>query len=525
MIWELAVGDPALHAAFLDGCRTAEGESHFVRNSGRFPLCGRGDVNTYTLFAELDRQLIRETGQVGIVLPPGIVYDDTTKHFFRDLMDRLSLARFYHFENEEYLFPAVDHRVVFSLMTLAGPERPQANTDFAFFCRRVEHLNEPDHHFRLTADEIRLMNPNTGTCPIFRSKRDAEINKAIYLRVPVLIQEGSPERNPWGITFVTMLHMANDSGLFRAWEQLETDGWTLEGNRFLRGDRTYLPLCEAKMVHHFGTYEGQTDAQAKQGKLPELDEAQHSYPHHVSLPWYWVPAEEVERRLEGRWDRRWLLGWRDICRNTDTRTVLPSLIPKIGTGHTFPLTLFRFDEISMVACLYVNLTTFVLDYLARQKIGGTHVTYGLLKQFPILTPDAYRQPTTWSPSGSRASWLLPRVLELTYTAWHLTSFAQDCGYDGPPFRWDEARRFLLRSELDAAFFHLYGLTHDDVAHILDAFPIVRKKDEAKHGEYRTQRVILDLYDRMADAARTGIPYVTILDPPPADPQTAHPPLR
>ncbi len=119
-------------------------------------------------------------------------------------------------------------------------------------------------------------------------------------------------------------------------------------------------------------------------------------------------------------------------------------------------------------------------------------------------------------------WLLPRVLELTYTAWDLEPFARDCGYDGPPFRWDSARRFLLRCEIDAAFFHLYGLGRDDTAYVLDTFPVVRKRDEAQHGEYRTARVILETYDRMADAARTGVPYVTLLDPPPADPRVAHP---
>ena len=145
-----------------------------------------------------------------------------------------------------------------------------------------------------------------------------------------------------------MLHMANDSGLFRTREQLEADGWTLDGNMFRRGDRTYLPLYEAKMVHHFdhrfGTYEGQTDSQANQGKLPEFDEAQHADPHRVSLPWYWVPAEEVAGRLDGRWKRHWLLGWRDICRNTDTRTVIASVLPRAGVGHTFPLALPALDD-------------------------------------------------------------------------------------------------------------------------------------------------------------------------------------
>ena len=371
------------------------------------------------------------------------------------------------------------------------------------------------------------MNPNTGTCPIFRSKRDAEINKAIYRRVPVLIREGDSEVNPWGISFLRMLDMANDSGLFRTREELEGDGWVLDGNDFRRGEETYLPLYEAKMVHHFdhrfGTYEGQTDSQANQGKLPELDDAQHSDPDHISLPWYWVPRAEVEQRLCDRWDRGWLLGWRDICRNTDTRTVIPSLVPRVGIGHTFPLALPVVDDWSLGAALYANLTTYALDYIARQKIGGTHVTYGLIKQFPVFSPEVYRHPLGWGPEIPAYDWLLPRILELTYTAWDLEPFARDCGYDGPPFRWDAGRRFLLRCELDAAFFHLYGLNRDDSAYILDTFPVVRKRDEAQHGEYRTARVILEVYDRMAEATCGAVPYAALLDPPPADPRVAHPP--
>ena len=119
------------------------------------------------------------------------------------------------------------------------------------------------------------------------------------------------------------------------------------------------------------------------------------------------------------------------------------------------------------------------------------------------------------------NWLLPRVIELTYTAWDLQPFAQDCGWDGPPFRWDEERRFLIRCELDAAYFHLYGIERDDVDYIMETFPIVKRKDEQKYGEYRTKRVILEIYDAMAEAGRSGQPYQTRLDPPPADPTVAH----
>ena len=119
------------------------------------------------------------------------------------------------------------------------------------------------------------------------------------------------------------------------------------------------------------------------------------------------------------------------------------------------------------------------------------------------------------------AWIGSRAIELTYTAWDLLPFCKSCGWDGPPFRWDEERRFLLRCELDAAYFHLYGIERDDVDYIMETFPIVKRKDEAAHGEYRTKRVILEIYDEMALAMQGGPAYQTRLDPPPADPRVAH----
>jgi SOS-response transcriptional repressor LexA len=110
---------------------------------------------------------------------------------------------------------------------------------------------------------------------------------------------------------------------------------------------------------------------------------------------------------------------------------------------------------------------------------------------------------------------------LTYTSWDLERFAKDVGYAGPPFRWEPGRRALLRAELDAAFFHLYGISRDDAAYVLDTFPIVRRNDEKAHGEFRTRRVILDVYDALAEAIRSGSPYQTPLVPAPADARAAH----
>ncbi|MBN1461583.1 MAG: hypothetical protein JXA57_18795, partial [Armatimonadetes bacterium] len=334
---------------------------------------------------------------------------------------------------------------------------------------------------------------NTRTCPIFRSRRDAELTRAIYRRVPVLIREGPPEENPWGIRFLAMLHMANDSGLFRTREQLEAQGFRLQGARFVKGGETYLPLYEAKMLHHFdhrwGTYDGEA--------VRDATEAEKADPGFCALPRYWVAAPEVEARLEGRWDRGWLLGWRDICRSTDERTVIASVLPRVAAGDTTLLMLPSHPDPRTAAMIVANLDSFVLDYAARQKVGGTHLKYHVFKQLPVLPPERYAEPCPWDASLSLRDWLLPRVLELVYTAHDLEPFARDCGYSGAPFRWDPDRRFALRCELDAAFFHLYGMSRGDVEYIMETFPIVKRHDEERFGEYRTKRVILENYDRMA----------------------------
>ena len=553
LIAALAEDDPALWQAFQTDVRAAEAESHFIRNSGHHPLCGRGDVNTYAVFAELVRQVLAPTGRVGIIVPSGIATDDTTKFYFQEIMASGALASLYDFENRRKLFPAVDSRMKFCLLTLRGSgewaagqssatpaaRRPAPSpAEFVFFALDVDDLRDEERRFTLTAAEIALLNPNTRTCPIFRSRRDAELTKAIYRRVPVLIKEGPPEENPWGVSFLRMIDMSNDSHLFHTRAELEQAGWRLEGNRFVRGDEVMLPLYEAKMLHQFdhrwATYDGL--------ETREVTAAEKANPHCAVLPRYWVSANAVCERLDSK-EISWLLGFRNVARSTDERTGIFANIPVAGVGNSAPL--LNFVESSTDQARFVlaaTFSSFVFDYVIRQKVGGINFNFFIVEQLPVLPPDTYARPCPWNspltPDSSRmsrhaspvtshaspvtlAAWLLPRVLELTYTAWDLQPFARDCGYDGPPFRWDEERRFLLRCELDAAYFHLYSIARDDVAYILETFPIVKRKEIARYGEFRTQRVILEVYDAMAAAMQGGAPYQTRLEPPPADARVAH----
>jgi hypothetical protein len=180
-----------------------------------------------------EKIIVELKNKVGAILPTGIATDATTQYFFKDLVEHGSIASLYDFENSRPLFEGVHRSFKFCLLTLTGRNTREPQADFAFFAQEPTDLQRPNTCFTLSPEEIKLLNPNTGTCPVFRSRRDAEITLGIYKRVPVLINENDPKNgNPWGIKFMTMFHMSNDSGLFHTREELEADGWTLRGNVF-----------------------------------------------------------------------------------------------------------------------------------------------------------------------------------------------------------------------------------------------------------------------------------------------------
>ncbi|MFS8806470.1 DUF559 domain-containing protein, partial [Synechococcus sp. R6-10] len=721
LIADLPKTNPALWHDYQRALHGAESTSRFLRGSGQYPLTGRGDINTYSVFAERVRSLLNIRGRAGIIVPTGIATDATNQFFFADLVEQGQLASLFDFENREALFPGVHRSYKFCLLTLTGSRTQTDATTFTFFATRTEHLRDPRRAFRLSATDIARINPNTRTLPVFRTRQDADLTRAIYQRVPVLVNEHTGE-NSWGVRFLAMFHMSNDSHLFRTRAELEAQGYRLVGNRFVpsppsplshaageggriaapdlssraageggyelpkasqeliararqlrreattaesllwellrdrrllgrkfrrqhpigqfiadffcddarliieidgavhreptqqerdrlreeilrehgfamlrftneqifdhteqvlqeiaayvtahsyehpsplsqslgrgAGGEGYLPLYEAKMIwhydHRYGTYEGVRDRSSTQ--LPTPDEHQHADPHFVVQPWYWVPAEEVQARLE-EWRRGWLLGFRDVARSTDERTAIFSLLPRVGAGNNLPILLFSEKSNVRACCLLANLNAQAFDYVTRQKIAGVHMNFFFVSQLPVLPPDAY------TPEDLR--FIVPRVLELVYTSWDMKPFADDVwreadeglravigphpptpspaalgeGFPFPPFRWDEDRRAILRAELDAYYARLYGLTRKQLRYILDpadltereledildpreevadpldpagyatraaastfpgeTFRVLKEKELSQFGEYRTRRLVLEAWEKLA----------------------------
>lgn len=285
--------------------------------------------------------------------------------------------------------------------------------------------------------------------------------------------------------------------------------------------------------HRFSTYRDATQAQLNVGALPRPTADQHDDPDMEPLARYWVARPAVmkalvstkrerdllpgrdrpgerglpQRALTDRWDRGWLLGWRNIARSSDMRTFVPAVLPTSAVGNAF---LLGFpDDPSKGPLLHAVWSSIAFDYVTRQKLSGSNVTYFNVKQFACPAPASFAEPVVWRPDASLADWVIPYVLELSYTSWRLRAYAQEMGDGGPPFRWEPKRRALLRADLDAAFFHVYGLTRPEAEHVLNSFPVVRKYEERDHGEYRTKRLVLDAYDRMTKAMDGGAPWTPL----------------
>lgn len=489
--------------------RSSEALSEFVRvdskDGGRFALTGTGDVNTYALFAELFSTAVSSNGRAGVIVPTGIATDATTAPFFASLVTNRRLASLLDFENRERIFPSVYFRVRFCLLCIGN------NVDlgdFASFITDPLQLADKERRYSLSSQQISRINPNTKNAPVFRTRMDADITARIYDSIPIFIRETEDENvNPWGARFMAMFHMSNDSAMFRTSAQLINQDFRKVGSNWIseNSPSIYVPLQEAKMMHQFDHRRGdfalaKAKGDADYREIPEPTSVQRNCDGFEVTPRYWVPDKEVDSRVTERiGGRSWLMGWRDITNATNERTVIASILPRSGTNHKIPLIFTETDPRQAMALL-ANLNSLVLDFVSRQKVGGTNLTYFLLKQFPVLSPESY--------SDDDFEFIKTRVLELTYTSHALQGFARDLGFIGPPFKWDEGRRAKIRAELDAFFARSYQLTRDDIRYILDpedlmgedypseTFRVLKAREIRQFNEYRTQRLVLEAFDKL-----------------------------
>ncbi|MFI9820466.1 Eco57I restriction-modification methylase domain-containing protein [Streptomyces sp. NPDC052013] len=517
---------PDQRSKYLLARRSVKATTHFATNSGTFPLCAAGlaldgvtKLQVDQLFAERFTWLLNPLGRAGIIIPTSIATAAGGQVLFSDIVSRRALASLYDFENKRPKSPAlpkggrwfesVHSSYKFSLITLTGRDTTESAARLGFFLSESADITDPERVFTLSSDELTLISPNTGTLPLFRTRRDGLLTANIHHRFPILHREGAS--NPWRTTFLYMVRAANDGGALHTRQYLLENGWEPSGRGFTKGGERMTPLYEGKMLHLFdhrwNEYVGTNEKDASR-----ISSATKHDPAAFAAPRHWIAQSgEISFRRKGKevtvpgiddrldrvgWDRDWLLGWRDVCRTTDERTAILAFFPRSAALNTLPLELPQVSP-RLVAALVTAQSSLVFDYVSRQKVSDAHMKLFLWKQLPVPSPEQLEP---------HVPFLLPRARELVYTSYDMTPLARDLGDEGEPFKWDDDRRTQLRAELDAYFFHLYGITRDDTEYILESFQSesggLKNNEIAKFGEYRTKRLVLAEYDRMAAAGLT-----------------------
>ncbi|HMN14164.1 MAG TPA: hypothetical protein PKD55_17760, partial [Bellilinea sp.] len=533
----LRKGNPLIWDSYLNTLRTAEYTSKFISKSERYQLTGKGDINTFSVFAELDSILVAPLGRVGVIVPSGIATDFINKDFFGDLVVNGRLVSLYDFENRRKLFPTVDSRMKFSLLTFSGStviihKDKVGSSDFAFFLLSVDDISLVDRHFSLSASDFILLNPNTRTCPVFRNKTDADLIRKIRRLVPILVDENTGN-NPWATEIYRLLDMNHYASIIQTEPEMVNRGFTKTGEmNFKKNGEKWVRIYEGKMMdfynHRFASgytvESGQRSGRADTTNNEELADCSFTVNSRS-----WFPLKEVKFRMQN-WPYDWFLAYMNICSPTNIRTMIPAFIPISAPTYSLRILKNTNQNAPKLACMLANLASLPFDYIVRQSVAGVNLSEYIVNQLPILSPNTY--------DDVLLSRIVPDVIELTFTSWDMLSFANDIwnesdnkqraviirqwdenatatsgghadakrpewistakldGFPRPPFKWDDERRVHLRAELDGLYAHLYGLTRDEFAYILDTFPIVRRKDEAKYTEFRTKRLCLEAYDRL-----------------------------
>ena len=502
-------GDP-LASEFDAAKLRADRLGQLIRASGHYPLLGGGDINLYSLFVERAVRLIKPEGIVGLLTPSGICADKTAARFFKSVSTSGRVGCIFDFENgrqttkNQPYFPDVDDRFKFCALIFGGEERRFDETEYAFYLHDTGAIQDSERCFPLDATDFALVNPNTETAPVFRTRRGADITRSIYERHPVFVdRSGEEEVSAWPVRYYSMFHMTNDSRLFRTATQLESDGfYPVQGNRWKKGEELYLPLYEGKMVQAFDHRAASVDVNPEnlnrpaQPRIATLEE--HANTQWVPDPRFWVSTGS----FDWHWPLPWVLGFKEITSSTNQRTMIASLFPKAAFGNKTPIFLPIEGDVDEETAKYMNSAVLLVanfncmafDFVARRKVHGQTLNLYIVEQFPVIAPAYYDR--AFGTTTARAL-VRHHVLRLTYTAHDMAPFARDLGYDGPPFIWNEEERRHLRARLDALYFHLYGLSRTDAAYILDTFPIVRRHDKAAFGHYRTKEMVLAYYNALA----------------------------
>jgi hypothetical protein len=441
--------DPVIAAGWAATKARIEAQAAYYRGAGAFTRQGRGDTATHKLFVERAYALLQDRGRLAYVIPSGIYTDLGTKALREMLFNEGRIEYLYNFSNERFFFPAVDHRVKFTLLGAQNVETSDGFWASFRFNPRVavrpeelaDFLARPANLVYIRLESLVRFSPDSLSVMEFQSQRDYDIAEKIYGDHPLLGHATSY----WNVKLNNEFHFTNDRHLL---------------NQVGRG----YPLVEGKTIHQFdanySTYNFWVD----------VDRAGLSDAARLQLDTFRV----VHRRIAGA---------------TNERTLLAAIIPP-GTAAEVNATVALIEKSDnqrpeLFVCSILN--SFVSDYVIRYKVS---TTLNMFYMYQLPVP----RLTTGNPYFDA---IVPRAARLTCTTPAFADLWQQVM--GEPWTpdagaRDPAERQRLRDEIDALVAHLYGLSRDEFAHILGAFPLVFADTPAGR---QKKAALLAVYERTA----------------------------
>ncbi len=475
----------------------------FIKKSGRYRLfaqgnLGKGDFNVYRMFVETALTLTALDGMATQVTPSGLYNGANAAAIRGELFDRWSLLCVLGLINKgEAWFNGIDATTRFACYVA---RRGGLTAEFAVgfqISSPIQLTMALERPHRLAVTTVRDQSPEALVISEMVDDIDANITDHLYRLWPAFGDDtlGVPARH-----YMAEIHMGNDRDRFG-------------------DDDPGLPLYEGRMI-------AQYDHRAKayisgRGRSAIWRDLPFESPEKGIKPQWWVPINKIPTKAVAR-TKRYRIAFCDVTAPRNERSLIAALVPPgVICGHTAPT--FTYEDSSEWAyTLWLAVANSLpANFLIRKRIT-LHVSLNILDSLPMPRLQL---------GDEVLSYIASLVLRLTCTGPEMTAYWNAMAVHG----WcqsvpdhtvpanallDDDARAEARAKIDVVVAkYLYRLTKQQVEHILTTFPTLERNEIRRHGEYRTKRLILEIYDTMADWVGMGKPYPTPLDPPPDPRQT------
>ena len=449
MITALAETDPGTHREWLQHTRNYAASRLFFTGSNRFPNGANGRLNYYKLFLENSFFLVAKTGRLGMVIPSGLTTNAYERPLWHSFVKGGFVSAVYDFENSGRLFPGIDSRVKFTLIVLQKIIEDRFNT--ACWLTAVSELQESGRVIALGLDDLANFSPDDLALPQFREQADLDLLVFASSRHGRL-----GDHDDWVYTPRLMFSSSDDAFEPVDIRTLSRARHTLQNRIVTSTGEALVPVYEGKMVgildhRQADIYINSANAarQAQERPIPDQEKVS---PSRFAIPQFWLREDAVRHRRFGKRQADWELVFCDVTSATNERTTIATIVPLCGLTRSLPSIYLGSASADDAVLLVGALSTLVVDFFSKLKVSSNHLTQGILATLPLPSKAIIQAFAEEVLHDSR--WFEDRVIELIYVSWDLVAFAKDLGRDTAPYKWDEKRRFLLRSEIDAAFFHL-----------------------------------------------------------------------